>query len=170
MNTSDANERTPDINQTITSLYRAVLLREPEDGAIDYWGSTLERHGIAFVLNQFLRSAEFAGKIGQFVDLYPFDQAPAQTIETTIDAETMARLWDRVSRIWTKLGHDDPYFSVLSDPRWHGLSESDRIEAFYLTGAGDLQRLEAWLSRNKLSVASDGSADLRNGWLRSTMP
>ncbi len=55
-----------------------------------------------------------------------------------------------------QLGLEDPYYSVLTDPRWRGHAEADLIEDFYSTGAGDLQRLESWLARNRVYVNWDG--------------
>ena len=140
------------IDGLIQIFYRTLLLREPEEGGIDNWRPIMEAEGVEFVLRAFLKSSEFISKLDQFADLLPFDQAPRQIIETEIDAEAMTRLWERVAKTWTKLGQEDPYYSVLTDPQWHGVSAHDRLESFYATGAGDLGRLAAWLQRNGLSM------------------
>jgi SAM-dependent methyltransferase len=146
----------PGADETIGALYRAMLLREPEVGALAHWRAPLEKLGIEHVVGEFLRSSEFADKIDRFISLYPYDLAAAQEIETEIGSQFLAQLWDRVAQTWTKLGDDQPYFSVLTDPQWLGLTEQGRVEAFYATGESDLRRLEAWLARNRVTVDPGG--------------
>ncbi len=156
MESTSRHDGTLEPDQTLTALYRACLMREPEPGALDYWRSTLADQGLEAVLTQFLRSTEFGYKLGEFVNLYPYDQAQPQRIDTQIDAQDMARLWERVSKTWTRLGSEDAFFSVLTNDRWRGLAQDERIDAFYATGEGDLRRLDAWLARNRQSVDPNG--------------
>lgn len=153
-----AGHSSSEADSIITALYRACLSRDPEPGALDMWRPRLIDEGLQAVLGHFLRSAEFGLGIGRFVNLFPYDQAPAQKIDTEIGAEELDRLWRRVANTWTKLGNEDAYYSVLTDPQWSHLSEQKRIEAFYATGEGDLKRLEAWLARNSLSMNPNGTA------------
>lgn len=158
MQSSSGGDGSSGADSVITALYRACLLRDPEAGAIENWRPRVTDEGLESVLSQFLRSAEFGLRIGSFVNLFPFDQAPAQQIEMEIDAPALERLWRRVARTWTALGNEDAYFSVLTDPQWSHLAQASRIEAFYATGEGDLTRLEAWLARNRLAIDPDGVA------------
>ncbi len=70
----------------------------------------------------------------------------------------MQKLWDHVERTWTQLGGEEPYFSVLTDPRFkaESLSGPADIEAFYATGQGDVERVESWLARNGLAMKAGG--------------
>lgn len=97
---------TRDPDDTIASFYRAVLGREPEPGAIEYWRPDFESKGFEFVLGEFVKSEELRMRIAQTIDRFPFDRAPAQMIETSVDPVTMNNLWSRVSQTWTKLGND----------------------------------------------------------------
>ena len=146
-------------DQFIKTLYRTLLLREPEEPDVPYWRKALTNgKGPEFVLNEFLRSAEFRNKLQFLVDMHPYDTAPAQTIEAEVGDVDLKRLWDHVAKTWSKLGAEEPYLSVLTDPRYRRdvMLNGQAIEAFYSTGAGDLARLEKWLSRNHVSIEPDG--------------
>jgi SAM-dependent methyltransferase len=71
--------------------------------------------------------------------------------------QQMARLWAHVGATWACLGQEDPYWSVLTDPRFRiaNMSDAAVLEQFYTSGQGDLKRLDAWLRRNGLALRSD---------------
>ena len=89
---------------------------------------------------------------------YPMDLAPAMPVETAIQAPDLRLLWDRILASWTSFGAQDPYWSVMTDPRWRmeNMTGEEALHAFYESGAPDLFRLERWFERNGLALPTDG--------------
>ena len=147
------------LDELIVALYNGALLRKPEAGAVRHWLDYIASgRTVQDLIGDFLKSPEFCARFLNKLDLYPFDLAPRQHIDVETDKNTLDALWDRVRTAWSLLGVEDPYFSVLTDPRYReqALSQLELIEAFYNTGRWDLQRLERWLERSGISVKANG--------------
>jgi 2-polyprenyl-3-methyl-5-hydroxy-6-metoxy-1,4-benzoquinol methylase len=147
------------VEAIVSALYQSMLLRAPEEGAIPYWGNRIANgERLDAIVTEFLNSAEFRSHAPRFVDLYRNDRATHQYIEAEIDQDSLKLLWAHVEKTWSQLGSEEPYFSVLTDPRFKSdaLSGAADIDAFYATGQSDVERVDSWLARNGLSLPSEG--------------
>lgn len=74
--------------------------------------------------------------------------APPIDIDTEADAATLARLLDHTEQTWTRLGEEEPHWSVISAEQF----KRDRLDAhrteFYASGLGDVEVFLAFLARN----------------------
>ncbi len=157
-------------SETIRLAYQLFVGREPESEqmiqhALTY--RTVERLRTAF-----FRSPEFRGICQSELRLaapppppaqpvavpapakrVPLD-APPLTIEWRTDEATAAALLAHVRDTWTRLGIEQPHWSVLSSDQFR----PDRIEAneaaFFASGGNDLAQLLAILRRNGVAPAT----------------
>jgi SAM-dependent methyltransferase len=152
---ADTGLRLP-ADEVVASLYRAILNREPDPGGLASHTRRLEEGGcLDDIVRAFVASPEARSKEG--VSLGPLDRAPPNPIQFDLSAEQRETLWQHVSRVWSRLGQDDPYFSVLTanDFRVANLSAAT-VERFYDSGEGDIQRAEQYLARHGLQLPRDG--------------
>ncbi len=74
--------------------------------------------------------------------------APPVEIDTVADAATLGRLLSHTERTWTRLGVEEPHWSVISADQF----KRDRLDAhrseFYASGRGDVDVFLAFLARN----------------------
>lgn len=74
--------------------------------------------------------------------------APPIEVETEIDDERLAQLFAHTESTWTRLGDEEPHWSVLSAERF----KQDHLDAhrseFYASGRGDVALFLAFLARN----------------------
>ena len=142
----------------ITELYRGVFGREPDPSGLEHHSQLLaDGAPLSQLIDGFLHSEEYAGRQGAAVSSVVWDHAPKLRIDLNLDADQMDRLWRHVAATWTRLGQDDPYWSVLTDPRFHlpNMDDAAVLELFYNSGRGDLERLEAWLHRSGFVLRPD---------------
>ncbi|MDQ2780308.1 MAG: class I SAM-dependent methyltransferase [Pseudomonadota bacterium] len=85
--------------------------------------------------------------------LLPLDTPPIE-IETEVDAEGLARLLAHTEAVWTRLGTDEPHWSVLSAERFRQGELEPYLAEFFDSGAGDLALFKAFLARNGVDPAS----------------
>ena len=149
-----------DEEQFVTSLYRAILSREPDQpGLITHVNSLKEGKPPETVAREFIHSAEFHSQTTDFTQHYPLDQTGPMPVDLDLTAEQERALWAHVARAWSNLGASEPYWSVLVDPRWKAseMTASDILNAFYATGRAEMQRLDAWFARNQVLAPSTGT-------------
>jgi SAM-dependent methyltransferase len=143
----------------VAALYRGLLGREPDpDGLRHHANSLAAGTDLADVLRRFVDSPEFAARFhGPAIDRTErVDLDPPLPIALAPPPETLARLWAHIGATWATLGETDPYWSVLSDPRFHlpNMSDAAVLDFFYASGQDDLARLDAWLRRNQRSLTN----------------
>ena len=155
--------------ETVRLAYRLFVGRDPESEpmvqhALSY--GTIERLRTAF-----FRSPEFRGICQSELRLPPGPlpqqavappplpaqvplDAPPLDIEWRADAATTTALLAHVRDTWTRLGNEQPHWSVLSAEQFR----PDRIEAneaaFFASGGNDVAQLVAILRRNGLEPAA----------------
>ena len=153
-----------DEQQFVTALYRAVLHREPDErGLANHVAQLKAGTKPEVVAEKFMQLAngrakpkkETEGKL----NLFPMDLAGEMRVDLELTDEQSQALWDLVSKAWTRLGEDEPYWSVLTNARWKSdqMSRENAEAEFYQTGRASLARLEAWLARNHTQAPASGT-------------
>jgi len=149
-----------DEKQFVTALYRAVLKREPDERGLANHVAQL-RAGAApeIVAGKFMQIVNRQPREKSRPNLFPMDLAPEMRVDLELTGEQSQQLWSLVSKAWTRLGEDEPYWSVLTNSRWKidQMSRANAEAEFYQTGRASLVRLEAWLARNHLEVPASGT-------------
>lgn len=139
----------------IRSGWLFILGREPEGDHV----YEIHRHyrDIAALRDVLLRSLEFRDKFARVAKptgylRYSTNPSPP----ATVSPEVLDSMLNRIQGQWAALGESEPYWSVLTSPRYR----SDAIEAnkaeFFQTGLGDVRAIGAALARNRLVSKTDG--------------
>src|SRR5690348_11405550 len=103
--------------EDVTAAYRLFLSREPVnqavvDAAVDGY------RNIEKLSDAFHQSDEFAKRITPLIlaRRFPHDLNPgSEQIDVHCDPASVRELLQRVEQTWTRLGKEDPYWSVLTD-------------------------------------------------------
>lgn len=142
----------------VTVAYQALLGRAPDLGGLKSYSDAIRRgEEVSWLLESFVQSEEFV--LHHANPGFSLETAPSMDVQISgITPGARAALWDHIVSVWSALGATDPFWSVLTDERWRSknMTDEERIEAFYDTGEGDLLRLDAWLRRNSVELASQG--------------
>lgn len=85
--------------------------------------------------------------------LLPLDTPPIQ-VETEVDAEDLARLLAHTEAVWTRLGTDEPHWSVISAERFRQGELEPHLAEFFDSGNGDVALFKAFLTRNDVDPDS----------------
>ncbi|MBV9734535.1 MAG: methyltransferase domain-containing protein [Acidisphaera sp.] len=133
----------------VLAAYRIFLDREPEDEQVvtDYMSlaSTEE------LFRAFIESDEFRGRSAP---LSRPEDWPAMDVRLATTPDELQAMIDRVNRDWTRLGTDEPYWSVLSDARFRQEGIEETRDEFYRTGQADMERLFAYAARCGVDLAA----------------
>lgn len=139
--------------EAVAWAYRLILGREPESAA------AVEDHvrnseSLAALRDRFLESAEFTARFSEADRARGHTVAvwPPCAIESEVDAETAARLFDRIAGAWQRLGETEPYWSVVSDPQYKMDRIDETRDAFLESGRQNAERLFATLRRNDVAI------------------
>src|SRR6185437_5529270 len=134
--------------------YRLILGREPESAAMVH-DHVRQSESLQALRERFLECSEFTQRYrtvererGRNVSVFP----PC-AIQTQVDAETGARLFQHVARSWRRFGNTEPYWSVMSEPQYLMEHIGQSRAAFLESGRENVERLLATLRRN--GVAPD---------------
>lgn len=147
-------DQVPATDDAAVWAYRLILGREPESAAIvrDHVRRSASLHALR---ERFLECSEFTQRYrtvererGRNVSVFP----PC-AIQTQVDEETGARLFEHIARGWTGFGEAEPYWSVMSEPQYLMKQIGENREAFLDSGRENVERLLATLRRN--GVAPD---------------
>jgi SAM-dependent methyltransferase len=152
-----AKKRAFDASEVVTSLYEAVLGRQPDADGLAGYSQALERGAaLANIMTDFLRSKEFARRMMDTLDRYPLDLGGPMRVEPHGTDDQRAAWWRHVAEVWSSYGTTDPYWSVLTAERWRAanVARAEVLEEFYESGAGGIRRFEAWLARNELEIGA----------------
>lgn len=137
--------------------YRFILGREPENAQVidDH-----RRHADLETLRRaLLNSNEFRAKLNltlKAVGQLRRSQASPPTGEA--EPAQLARLFERIREEWTKLGEEEPYWSVLTNELYRSERIAEHREEFFASGAGDIALLDAALARHRLAIPAQGVA------------
>ena len=146
-------DQVPATEEAAVWAYRLILGREPESAAIVH--DHVQQSGTLQALRErFLECSEFTQRYrtvererGRNVSVFP----PC-VIQTRVDAGTAARLFDHVARGWTRFGETEPYWSVMSEPRYLMEHIGQSRDAFLESGRENVERLLATLRRNGVTL------------------
>src|SRR5258708_5648564 len=78
---------------------------------------------------------------------------PAAVIEVKIGDDDLHRIHDHLKTIWTRLGKDEPYWSVLTAPEFRSDAFAANEATFYGSGENDIITIAAFAERNGLDLA-----------------
>ncbi len=151
----------------IVWAYRLLLGREPETpAAVDqHLGQTLQG-----LRDTFLRSDEYLAQANRRGN---GQRPPAQgvTIEQLQSPETLALLLDHVGAEWSRLGEQEPHWSVLTADKYRSGQIAAHLLEFQRSGANEVRHLETVLRRNHLDWPRQGLCiDYGCGVGRVTLP
>lgn len=140
----------------VIAAYRLILGREPESDAIVR--SYLSFSDVAALRRAFLTSPEFLGLYEQLARQIPATRvpltAPPLDVEVALDDARKAVLMGHVQEQWTRLGKEQPHWSVLSAEDFRPDRIKQNEHAFFESGAADLELLVATLRRSGLDPLS----------------
>jgi SAM-dependent methyltransferase len=146
-------DQVPATEEAAAWAYRLILGREPESEAI-VRDHARQSESLRALRERFLGSSEFTERYhlveperGRNVSVFP----PC-SIQTRVDAETGARLFDHVARGWARLGETEPYWSVVAEPQYKMQDIERTRSAFLDSGRENVERLLATLKRNHVAV------------------
>lgn len=153
--------------------YYLLLGREPEsDAVVD--GHCDAHADLASLRDGFTASAEFATRHGftDRVERASIAQgyfSPHLPVEVIVAPDVAARLAARIREQWTKLGEEDPYWSVLTDEDFH----ADRIDSaarqrFDKSGEHAAQLIDLTADRNGIAPVAGTCVELGCGVGRIT--
>jgi hypothetical protein len=86
---------------------------------------------------------------------------PPIHVETEIDAEGLATLLAHTERTWTRLGEQEPHWSVISAERFRQDRLDEHRQEFYASGQGDVDTFLAF--RGRPAALAGAAARRRRG-------
>ena len=142
--------------QVISSLYKGILRRHPDKAGKNYYMKLLKR-GMPLdkIVQTLVNSAEF--DLNRVVSLGPLDALSANAIQFDLSGEQREMLWEHIEKAWSKMGEDEPFYSVINSDRFrHRDISAAAIDQFYNSGEADICRAEEYLSRHGRALPQDG--------------
>ena len=82
----------------------------------------------------------------------PLAAAPI-AIETEVDADRLQQLLAHTEATWTRLGAEEPHWSVISAERFKQSQLEPHQDEFYASGQGDVDTFMAFLARNEVDAS-----------------
>jgi SAM-dependent methyltransferase len=146
----------------VLSAYRLLLGREAADEEAELW---INLPSLAELRDTFLASSEFEAAVSHQDSRWRqpphslaslIDTSPPLPIEWKTDASTEAKLVSYVQETWTKLGEEEPHWSVLSSDQFKSSKIQDHQNEFYRSGVDEAGRIHSILSRCGLSDQAHG--------------
>lgn len=136
--------------------YRFLLGRDPEseDVVNDLCQST---NSISEVRETLMKSAECMHLMGMWLEKpvnvrYKHPQnLPYIPVEVEVDEGKLNSLFDRIKSQWLKLGKEDPYWSVITQPKYSKDQISQTMADFYNSGKTFHQIFISTLKRNDIN-------------------
>ena len=150
------NEPTFTAEQVVSAVYHALRDRAPDDEARQtYERRLLGGDSLTDVLRDFMKAPEFG--LNHPAILAGHASLPENSIQLELSDEQRERVWQHVRDTWSRLGREEPYFSVATSERFRLAKMSpEAVEHFYDSGRTDIHRLERYLARNGRDLPHDG--------------
>jgi SAM-dependent methyltransferase len=133
----------------IRACYKLLLGREPESEAVVARAAEAASHEA--LLDAFLTSEEYRRRFPpSFQSAYL--AAPAR-VDVDVPPQALAAMFERIRQEWSKLGDEDPYWSVLTDEAYRGdaLTQA-QTAAFYETGADTARAIDVFAARAGVAI------------------
>lgn len=144
----------PATTEDVVWIYRALLEREPESEAV-VQGMVGVRLGDLIL--SFLGSEERARRqVGLLNERYR-SAWPGGVVDLTASPEALRSLFETARRTWSRLGEQEPFWSVMTDPAYRAAVLDEGAQArFFETGAEDVVAFTAACARNGIPLDRDG--------------
>jgi SAM-dependent methyltransferase len=138
--------------EDVISCYRVLLEREPESEAV-ISAHLKSSPSVLELVKRFLTGREF---ISRFVNPrageFNFYYSAVHRIDLNGTAEQLQKLHDHVCQVWTRLGDENPHWSVLTSPQYYHDRMTPEIEnGFYETGELEVRAFIAACVRNGIA-------------------
>lgn len=134
----------------VVAAYRAILGRDPEsDKAIE---THLTAPSLEALLKQFVSSAEFANR--QKPAFQPLNWPPIG-VEADVGTDGRRRMHAHLKATWTKLGQEEPYWSVLTNPDFQFNGFPANRSRFYESGRHSVETFDAFLQRSGIELSPE---------------
>ncbi len=132
--------------EEVVTGYRLILGRPPESEEVIL--SHRAAHGSLEGFGEALRaSEEYRRRQSVFPEMPPPLDAPPQPGEVTAEPATLAAILACTARYWSEVGAQAPHWSVLTENRFLPDQIEANRDAFFGSGAWDVQVLGAVLAR-----------------------
>ncbi|WP_137176381.1 class I SAM-dependent methyltransferase [Roseomonas sp. AR75] len=140
----------------IRTAWRLILGREPENDRI--YELHRSHESIEALRQILLQSPEFRQKFAMTTKVVGALRLALNPISSsTAEPDAMRRMFERIQAEWTKLGEAEPYWSVLTNPRFKAGAFEENKEDFFRTGERNLDLVRAALARNRLELVENGT-------------
>jgi 2-polyprenyl-3-methyl-5-hydroxy-6-metoxy-1,4-benzoquinol methylase len=156
--------------QDITQAYRLYLNREPESAEVI--NDKLRRYrSVEDLRHDFLNSPEFRHLVSPFLqgEIHKVFWQPTQRIDVDVAPDVLDKLLETVRRQWSKLGENDPYWSVLTHDKFRmtNITGADLTE-FYNSGERDASVIDHFETRTATTLKKGTCLELGCGVGRVT--
>lgn len=144
----------PATTRDVIWLYRTLLDREPEnDGMLQ----VMVGRPLGELILDFLESEERARRLVGLMNERYRGAWPGGAVDLNASPETLQALFDTARRTWSRLGEEEPFWSVMTHPAYRsGLLDEAGKATFFETGAQELGTLKEACARNGLTLNADG--------------
>ena len=137
---------------TVIAAYRAILGREPEsEAAIE---SHLAAADLEALLRELIHSEECRSHRSAKHSVKPLSW-PVNIVEIDVSSDDIRRIHEHIRTTWTRLGENEPHWSVLTHPDFRSDAIGHNMDEFYETGRDAVEVLEAFLRRSGLRLRSE---------------
>ncbi len=154
---SPDKERQFAASDIVRALYQSLLGRKPDQSGFELHVKSLQTASLDYVLEIFANSAELRNRYATAPGNLDLNLGPAMSVQTRLSPDETNQLWAHVRRVWNDLGLTEPYWSVLTNPKFRAdeIHQADLLEKFYASGVDDVRYLDAFLQRNGLALPPD---------------
>ena len=158
----------------IKTAYQLILGREAEsEEVVEEKAKRLKT--VDELREEFIRSVEFGAALRRDRATMAYhrllDDRAAEPLEIDLDvSQTQLELiFQRVKEEWTKLGDEEPHWSVLTNEKYkQSFLATEAKEEFFKTGKNDFDLLESFSKRNKVAIPKGKYLELGCGVGRVT--
>lgn len=152
----------------IRACYRVLLGREPESETVVQASTGLPSYEA--LLKGFMECEEFLQRFPRdgFRSIY---LQPARSVDVDVAEADLESMFERIRGEWSKLGEEDPYWSVLTDDAYLGPTlGATEAQAFFETGEEAARTIDAFAARARVKTPSGRCVEFGAGVGRVTGP
>ena len=145
---SATNQPMPVSRAEVIAAYRALLGRDPEnERVID---SHTNISSLEQLLKEFISCEEFTNRrelVSKTLNWAPI------AVEVDIGTEELRRLHDHVRATWTRLGEEEPYWSIITDQSLRSGRSAANLASFYASGGSAVEEFAAFAERSGVQLS-----------------
>ncbi len=147
--------RTAPTRRDVVNAYRLFLGRDPESEAMIE--QHIAHHRTVWSLIRAVESTPEAKRYRAWKAAGVRSRFRNE-VDIAVTPEQFAQMTAHIERVWTAYGNEDPFYSVLSDPKYRAgqMTETQKKE-FYRSGASDVEFLKLVFERNGLKFPQSPS-------------